>query len=191
MLLAVAFGIGSGVGTGQVHADQPVGAAACQSGQIQPFGFATWQNVGQGFFDRSRIQSAGPEARNLFAVAAVVQYLPCNDLALAVGIGGDDHYVRLGQQFLDNFKLLGRAFGYLHLPCLGNDRQRGGVAEIGILLAVGSGRHLAQDMAECPSNGGIALAEIAVVTPAQDTQHLADVFGLRRLFAEKEFHQAA
>lgn len=166
-------------------------ATACQPGQIQPFGFAAGQDVGQGFFNRNRIQSAGPEAGNLFAVAAVIEYFPCDDFALAVGIGGDNHLVRLGQQFLNDLKLLGRTFGYFHLPGFRNNRQRGNIAEIGVLFPICGRRHLAQDMAEGPGNGGVALAEITVVTPAQDTQHLADVFGLRRLFAEKEFHQAA
>ena len=97
MCFAPAFGIGGGIGAGEIHAHQPVGTRACQACLIQGFGFAAWHDFAQCLFYRSRIQPTGPEAGHFTAIATILQNLAPDDLTFTISIGSNNNFIRFGQ----------------------------------------------------------------------------------------------
>ena len=117
----------------------------------------------------------------------MLDQLPRDHFAFAVGISGNDQLARFAQQPLDRL-VLARGLGLdLHLPALGHDGQiRQHPAFVPSVVAVW--RRGFQQVADAPCDGNARTHPAAISTPG-GTKHLGNVLGLRRFFAEKQPHR--
>jgi len=123
------------------------------------------------------------------AVAAVVDQLAGDHLALAIGVGRDHQIGGLCQQLLDDLELRG-GLGLDHdLPVLGNDGQRFQRPSL-VLLTVGFRGSGLDQMADAPGHAE-ARAGVAAVASLRGAQDAGDVLALGRLLAQNHAHEAS
>ncbi len=169
-----------------VHADQPVGTRAAKGGMVEIEGLGAGFERGQRLADRGIVQGRQPQPADRPAIAAMLDQLAGDHLAFAVGVGGDHQFAAFAEQALDRLELAGGLRLDQHLPALRHDRQVGQHPAL-VARVIGIRRRGFQQMADAPGHRHPGALQAAVATPV-GAEHLGDVAGLGRFFAEIELH---
>ncbi len=169
-----------------VHADQPVRTRAAKGGVVEVEGLGAGFERGQRLADRGIVQRRQPQPADRPTVAAVLDQLAGDHLAFAVGVGGDHQFPAFAEQTLDRLELAGGLRLDQHLPALRHDRQVGQHPAL-VARVIGVRRGGLQQMADAPGHRHPGALQATVATPV-GAEHLGDVAGLGRLFAEIELH---
>ncbi|MCY1523362.1 hypothetical protein D9M68_582580 [compost metagenome] len=173
----------------QVHSDQPVSARSGECREIQRQRLGGRLERTQRFADRRIVERRQPQALNRPVVAAQVDDLAGDHLALAVGVGRYHQLARLGDELLHDLELrCGRRLG-LDTPTLRKNGQLLDGPAL-VLLAVAFGWNRLHQMTDAPGHddAGAAVAAVAALAGAQ---HTGDVLALGRLLAQEHAHEAS
>ncbi len=109
-----------------------------------------------------------------------------NHLPFAIGVGGDHQFTGFAQQPFHRLVLAGGLGLDQHLPALGHDRQISQHPAL-VTRVITVRRCGFQQMADAPGDGDARTKPATIATP-RGAEHLSDIFGLRRFFAEKQPH---
>ena len=169
-----------------VHPDQPVRPGAPQCRVIQAEGFSARFQRRQRLANRGFVQRRQPQAADRPAIAAMLDQLPGDHFALAVGVGGDDQLAGLAEQALDRLVLAGGTRLDGQFPLVGDDRQVGQHPAL-VFGVVGVRRRGFQQVADAPGHRDVR-SQPAAVAPALGAEHGRNILGLGRFFTEVQPH---
>ena len=175
---------GQGAGAGEVHAHQPVGAAATPGGVGQAVVVVAVAQPIESALDGVRRQGRDPQAADRFLAAGGLVDVAEDQLALAPGVRGAHHLDDLlgGQNPTHQVELLTGGIGHHQRPFPGQHRQMvtppGSPRRVD-LVGLGEGHQVA----DRPGDGVAVAVEIAV-TALAGTEDARDVAGDGRLFGD-------
>jgi len=173
----------------QVHPDQPVGTRSRERGEVQRQRFGRGLQRAQGLAEGRIVECRQPQPLDRATVAAQLDDLAGDHLALSVGVGRDHQFARFGDELLHDLELRrGRRLG-LDTPALGKNGQLLDGPAL-VLLAVAFGRNRLDQMTDAPGHDDTCTA-VAAVAALSGAQHTGDVFALGRLLAQEHAHEAS
>jgi hypothetical protein len=172
------------VGAGEIHTDEPVGAAASARRIGQRIEVAPVAELREALADRLGSQRRDPEAQDRLAAARGLIDVAKDQLALAAGVRGTDHPLHLGrvEDLFDRLELLMGVLGHDERPVL---RKHGELAAVPALPVGPDLPRLGQsnEMADRPGHR-VAIAIEAPWPALLRSQDLREVPGDGRLFGK-------
>ena len=183
---------GQGIGPGQIHADEPVGAAAGQGRFLEMDEIAVAAQIVEGFVDALLVEGIQEDPFDRLLIADVIEDLIDEQLPFPVRVTGVDDSidVGVGDEVRNDLELVLTGQADQELPLLGDNRQVVGVPALVlgiIILRLG----LLQDVAISPGHDAAARADTAVPPLVRIRQALRQFPGHARLFGNKKFHKAS